>query len=68
MDADFGTVQLVFDAHYTAQLEYRDSATSVYDKEIGQLIFAEEREEEVQRTVTLTVETEISFDEHGLAI
>jgi predicted nucleic acid-binding protein len=63
MDADFGTVQLVFEANYTARLEYRDSATSVYDKETDRLIFAEEREEEVKRKVKVTVETEVSFDE-----
>jgi len=35
----------------------------VYDKEADRLIYAEEREEKVQRKVKLTVETEVSFDE-----
>ncbi len=65
MDADFGTVQLVFEAQYTAHLDYRDSATSIYDKETDRLIYAEEREEEVKRNVKLTVETEVSFDEEN---
>jgi hypothetical protein len=63
LDADFGTVQLVFEAAYTAHLNYRESATSVRDKETNRLIFAEEREEDVQRTAKLTVEVEVSFDE-----
>lgn len=63
LDADFGTVQLVFEAAYTAHLDYRESATSVRDKETNRLIFAEEREEEVKRTAKLTVEVEVSFDE-----
>lgn len=63
LDGDFGTVQLVFEAAYTAHLEYRDSATSMYDKETDRLIFAEERREQVERSVKLTVEVEVSFDE-----
>lgn len=63
IDADFGTLQLVFNADYTAHLDYRDSATSVFDKETDRLIYAEDREEEVKRKVKLTVEVEVSFDE-----
>jgi len=48
-------LQVVFEAAYTAHLDYRESATAVRDKETDQLIFAEEREEEVKRTVELTV-------------
>lgn len=48
---------------HTARLDYRDSATSVYDKETDQLIYAEERQEAVQRKMKLTVQTEVSFDE-----
>jgi hypothetical protein len=63
LNQDFGTLQLVFNADYTARLDYRDSATSVYDNETGRLIYAEECEEEVKRKVKLTVEIEVSFDE-----
>ena len=63
LDADFGTLQLVFDADYTALLDYRDSATSVYDHETNRLIYAEEREEHVKGMVSLTVEIEVLFDE-----
>jgi hypothetical protein len=63
LDADFGTLQLVFNADYTARLDYRDAATSVYDNETDRLIYAEEREEDVKRKVKLTVEIEVSFDE-----
>ena len=35
----------------------------MYDNEADRLIYAEEREEKVQRKVKLTVETEFSFDE-----
>jgi hypothetical protein len=63
LDAEFGTLQLVFNADYTARLDYRDSATSVYDSETDRLIYAEEREEDVKRKVKLTVEIEVSFDE-----
>jgi predicted nucleic acid-binding protein len=63
IDVDFGTLQLVFEADYTAHLDYRDSATSVRDKETGGFLYAEDREEDVERKVKLTVEVEVSFDE-----
>lgn len=63
IDADFATVQLMFKAEYTAHLDYRDSATSVPDKETGGYLYFEDREEEVNREAELTVQVEVSFDE-----
>lgn len=63
IDADFATVQLIFSAEYTAHLEYRDSATSVRDKETGGYLYFEDREEDVVREVELIVQVDVSFDE-----
>lgn len=44
IDADIATVQLIFSAEYTAHPKYRDSATSVRDKETSDYLYFEDRE------------------------
>jgi hypothetical protein len=63
IDKEYATLQFTFDATYTAELSYNDSATASYDHEDGTLMYVDRREEEVEGDEKLVVEVEVAYED-----
>ena len=62
IDKEEAVLQLNFDATYSADLSYNDSATASYDSEDGKLMYVERRKEEVERRQELVVEVRVAYE------
>jgi len=61
IDKEEALLQLNFDATYSADLSYNDSATASYDE--GTLVYVEHRKEEVERDQELVVEVRVAYEQ-----